>query len=64
MMQNAIHPQTTSDKARIMLAELGRHSASKTEVIDRTYIKCGCVPSQDGTRVCCPSSLCLSAGYK
>jgi hypothetical protein len=40
-----------TDRARIMLKELQSKRYTKTEVLDRTYVKAGLTPQIDGTKV-------------
>lgn len=40
-----------TDRARIMLAEMKTKKFTKTEVLERTYVKAGLTPQMDGTKV-------------
>ena len=49
--QNAAQEQTLTNKVELLLQELSRPGISKTEALDRTYRKAGCVASKDGSMV-------------
>jgi hypothetical protein len=50
--QNAAQEQTLSNKVQLLLEEIHAEGSSRTECLDKVYIKGGCVPSKDGTMVC------------
>lgn len=49
--QNASAEQTLTNKVQLMLEELTNENLTRTEIIDKTYVKGGCTPSKDGTMV-------------
>jgi hypothetical protein len=49
--QNAAQEQTLANKVQLLLEEIRAESGSRTECIDKVYIKGGCTASKDGSMV-------------
>ncbi len=50
--QNAAAEQTLQNKVNLLIAELANTNLSRSEAIDKVYVKSGCVTAKDGSMVC------------